>query len=525
MKGKMKRTGLVLLAAALLFTSLAGCGKSNPSVLKLPDSTAAAETTPQGTPVPLTPLGDRICTVGKETIPESTLFSFILSEADFDPLTGLTLKFTSTNKATDRDFVVSLNHLSVNGYMQAGDYEMRVPAGQSVLGEISIAADELRASGVSSVDELILYPLIYDDAVPMGTGDVVDGAFSFFPTGHTHGTVIYPLRQKTTTEQTFFDNGFGTMVILSAERNDYDDLVISSYLENKTDRFLSFGWSDVTVNDTPVSASSDAVVAAGMRRYATLTIPSAEISGRGITDPSEVAFKVSATPLSNTGTDLSPLMEQRGTYRFTVAAAPTGSDGDTEPDGGDGDGDGEPVAATPAGTATPAPTATVYTSPTSTMKKNAKSGYVNKDKVNLRSGPGTSYKTVGKKIEQNTAVTLYVLQDGWWFLKCGSHYGYVKSDYVSQGKPPKSAENKDKDDDGDGKSFSGTVTTRSIAALRKSADKESKCLKELKSGTKVTVYYKTKGKDGKSWYYVAVGKTKGYIRADLVKVSGKVPTK
>ena len=30
---------------------------------------------------------------------------------------------------------------------------------------------------------------------------------------------------------------------------------------------------------------------------------------------------------------------------------------------------------------------------------------------------------------------------------------------------------------------------------------------------------------GRRWYYLVYGKTKGYIRSDLVKVSGKVPTK
>ena len=524
MKGKTMRLSVLLLVVALLLSSFVGCGKNNPSVLQLPQGTAVAETKPQETPAPITPIGDRICTVGKETIPESTLFSFVLTEATFDPMMGLTLKLKSTNKSNTRDFVVSLNQLSVNGYMQNGGYEARVPAGQSVLGEILIPADTLRAAGVSSVDELILYPLIYDDAVPMGQGDVVDGAFSFFPTGHTHGTVIYPLRQKTTTEQTFFDNGFGTMIILSADMDEYGDLAVSCYLENKTDRFLNYVWSDVMVNNTPVSADDDVVVAPGMRRYATLSIPSAEISGRSITDPNEVSFRVSATPLSNTGADLSPLMEQRGTYRFAVTSTGTGTGSepdDGSSDGGNGsDGGDELVAATPAGTATPAPTAVIYTTPTSAQKKNAKSGYVNKDKVNMRTGPGTKYKTVGKKLEQNTAVTLYELQDGWWFLKAGSHYGYVKADYITQGKPKATAA-----PESDGKTFQGTVTTQSKAALRKSADKDSKCLKELVDGTKLTVYYKTKGKDGKTWYYVAAGKTKGYVRSDLVKVSGKVPSK
>ena len=295
MKGTKLRVGLMLLAALLL---LAGCGKNNPSVLQLPEGTASTQGGDQSTPAPLKALGDRTCRVGQETIPESTLFSFVLNEATFDPLQGLTLKLTSANKSTVRDFVVSLNYLSVNGYMQDAGYEARVPAGQTVAGEILIEADELRSSGVSSVDELILYPLIYDDAVPMGQGDVVDGAFSFYPTGQSKGNVVYPVRQKTDKEQTFFDNTFATMIILGVDQDDSGDLDVNCYLENKTDKFLSFTWSDVAVDGASAGSGGDAIVAPGMRRYAPLHIAAAGISD----EPGSVAFKVSATPLSNDGT-------------------------------------------------------------------------------------------------------------------------------------------------------------------------------------------------------------------------------
>ena len=515
MKGKKLRAGLLLLAAALLVASFTGCGKNNPSVLKLPDGTAAPDSRPQETPAPLTALGDRTCRVGQETIPESTLFSFVLTEAGFIPQQGLTLKFNSTNKSNNRDFIVSLNYLSVNGYMQDADYEVSVPAGQSVVGEIMIPDEDLRAAGVSSADELILYPLIYDDTVPMGQGDVVDGAFKFYPTGQTAGKVVYPVRQTTATEQTFFDNAFATMIILGAQA-DENGLAVNTYLENKTDRYLSFSWSDVTVDNTAVSSSDDTIVAPGMRRYATLSISDAELSSREITDPSEVALKVAATPLSNTGAPASPLMEQRGSYRFTGSGS-TGTESTDDPYADPGDEPEQEAAVT----ASPAPTKIIYTTPTAAQKKNARNGFVNRDKVNMRSGPGTGYRTVGTKIEKNTAVTLYELQDGWWFLKCGSKYGYVKADYVSQGKPKATATPAA----GDGKGYDGTVRAQSVAALRKSADSDSKCLKELSSGTKVTVYYKTKGKDGRAWYYVAAGKTKGYIRSDLVKTSKKVPSR
>ena len=521
MKGTMMRLSAALLALLLLCGSMAGCGKNNPSVLQLPDGTSAPSGGTEASPAPLSPLGDRTCRVGQETIPESTLFSFVLNEANYDPQTGLALKFTAANKSTVRDFVVSSNYLAVNGYMQDAECEVTVPAGQSETGEILIDADALRMAGVSSVDELILYPLIYDPAVPMGQGDVVDGAFRFYPTGQPQGKVVYPVRQRGAAEQTFFDNSFATMVILDGQVDGNEDLVLNCYLENKTERFLSFAWSDVAVNGQAVSASGDAVVAPGMRRYVAVTVPGAPEGAN------EASFKVSATPLSSTGDPVSPLMEQRGTYRFTAstgtgAATGTGTTTGGEPAGtGTSTGDEPEVTTQPGVTATPVATPTVYKTPTAAQKKNAKNGYVKKDDVNMRSGPGTKYKTVGKKVDKNTAVTLYELQDGWWFLKCGSHYGYIRSDFIAQGKAPKATATPK----ADSKSFEGTVSAQTKAALRKSADPDAKCLKELSHGAKVTVYYKTKGKDGKTWYYAASGKTKGYIRSDLVKVSGKVPSK
>ena len=524
MKGKTTRIGLVVLALLLAAGSFAGCGK-NPSVLQLPEGTAAPDTRVQATPEPLKPIGNKTCRVGQETIPESTLFSFVLNAANFDPLQGLTLKLTSTNKSSNRDFVVSLNYLSVNGYMQDANYEVTVPAGKAVPGEILIPATNLRSAGVSSVDELILYPLIYDDTVPMGQGDVVDGAFSFYPTGQSAGKVAYPLRQTTSTEQTFFDNGFATCIVLDAKLDESQDLSVQHYLENKTDRFLSFVWSDVTVNNVPSSYAGDTIVAPGMRRYVTVPLT---VSGLD-TGYNDLTCKISATPLSNTGTPVSPLMEQRGTYRFTGASAgitSTGTEPGTDP-GTDPGIDPEAAPTAEAVTPSPAPPPIIYTKPTTAHKRNAKHGYVNRDKVNMRSGPGTQYKTVGSKIDQNSTALLYELQDGWWFLKCNNKYGYVKADYVSQGKPKATPQPQPQtpSEEGDGSSFQGEVRVQTKAALRKSADSESKCLKELSAGAKVTVYYKTKGKDGHMWYYVASGKTKGYIRADLVKVVGKVPTK
>ena len=179
------------------------------------------------------------------------------------------------------------------------------------------------------------------------------------------------------------------------------------------------------------------------------------------------------------------------------------------------------IAPTPAAaaTATPSSTDKIYTSPTKAQKNAAKDGYVSKDKVKMRKGPGTKYDVIKSDIAKNTAVTLYEQQGDWWFLKCGSNYGYIRKDMITVGKAPATAS-------GDtSTTYDGTIKTNSVAALRKEANTSSKCLKELKNGTKVTVYYKTKDKSGNYWYYVKYDGQKGYIYASLVSTSKKVPVK
>lgn len=173
---------------------------------------------------------------------------------------------------------------------------------------------------------------------------------------------------------------------------------------------------------------------------------------------------------------------------------------------------GAATSASPGTSASPS-AAKYYTSPTTAMKNNSQKGYVNADKVNMRKEPNKNASLVKSKIEKNTAVTLYVEQDGWWFLKCGDKYGYIKADYISKGSAPTSA------------ASSGEQTGKVIVsriALRKSADSKSECIKEYEAGEAVTILKSEKGSDGKTWYYVKTsdGK-KGYMYAEYVKVNKK----
>ena len=193
-------------------------------------------------------------------------------------------------------------------------------------------------------------------------------------------------------------------------------------------------------------------------------------------------------------------------------------------------------------TATPKAKATesvkIYTKPTTAQKKDAKAGYVMKDKVNMRKGPGTNYELVKKSISKNTSLTLYAVQNGWWFCKCGSQYGYIRADMVKIGssptpkatatpkptKTPKPTATPKSTETPPPGTFIGTVRTNSVVAFRASpSTAASKVIKELKNGEKVIVYYKCLGNGNKEWYYCEYQGKKGYIWAKFLKVPEGVP--
>ena len=75
-------------------------------------------------------------------------------------------------------------------------------------------------------------------------------------------------------------------------------------------------------------------------------------------------------------------------------------------------------------------------SSTTTEGASATDAYINDSDVNIRSGPATSYSSLGK-LAYGTTVTLLktTAEDGWYYLKTSSGItGYVYADYVTKGK-------------------------------------------------------------------------------------------
>lgn len=60
--------------------------------------------------------------------------------------------------------------------------------------------------------------------------------------------------------------------------------------------------------------------------------------------------------------------------------------------------------------------------------------YYATDGVNMRGGPGTSYSRI-TTVDRGTKVQVAAQEGGWSFVKAGSKFGWIKSDYLSKTEP------------------------------------------------------------------------------------------
>jgi len=177
-----------------------------------------------------------------------------------------------------------------------------------------------------------------------------------------------------------------------------------------------------------------------------------------------------------------------------------------------------PTPAAPTQSPTPGPTATPDSSirkPTSEEKSNAKKGYLSGDGINLRVGPSTDFMSLGK-YEKNDTLIVYDSDEAFYFVKMDKDdaIGFMSKDYITLGVQAVVPENVPDD------VIAGTVTARTVLAIRNGPSKENKAIAEMKSGAPVYIYYQTG-----DFYYVedpATGK-KGFSSAEYISPSGTVP--
>ncbi len=163
-------------------------------------------------------------------------------------------------------------------------------------------------------------------------------------------------------------------------------------------------------------------------------------------------------------------------------------------------------------------------------------GKVTGQGVNFRTGPATTYDSLGK-LDKNTLLDIYGKAGSWYYCKAGSAIGYISGGYVEiTGAPtqsptpePDATPQPEASPTPDGGSATPeptaspkeTVTVGRITSsgvnMRIGPGTSYTSLKKLSKDTGIYITTKTG-----SWYSVIVGSIGGYVHEDYVEVTGSV---
>ena len=114
--------------------------------------------------------------------------------------------------------------------------------------------------------------------------------------------------------------------------------------------------------------------------------------------------------------------------------------------------------------------------------------------INVRSGPGKEYKSIGTLKKGKTATVVAETKD-WYKIEYKDGYAYISKKYAKEVAPEKPAAGK-------------TVTITTDLYVRSGPGKEYKAIGTLKKGKTVEVFEKKNG-----WYRMKFNGKTGYISA------------
>ena len=149
-----------------------------------------------------------------------------------------------------------------------------------------------------------------------------------------------------------------------------------------------------------------------------------------------------------------------------------------------------------------------------------RTGTVNGDYVNVRTGAGTDNSRV-TSLSNGTAVTIVgVEKDGsgatWYKINYAGGSGYMHSDYITVNGGNSNNNNNNNNNSGYEKK-SGTVNASSVN-VRSGAGTGNSIVGNLSSGTAITIVGEEKDGSGATWYKIEYDGGSGYMHSDYITV-------
>lgn len=124
--------------------------------------------------------------------------------------------------------------------------------------------------------------------------NIVHKEFTIYPTGKTAEEVTYPGRISAITEQTYWNGDKGSFIVLGGTMDEFKGYIVHTYIENRSDSYILFGWTGAIVNGVPAIPDSISVLRPNSGCYRNIVIPLSLLKENKIKEVEEIDFQVFA---------------------------------------------------------------------------------------------------------------------------------------------------------------------------------------------------------------------------------------
>ena len=196
------------------------------------------------------PWAASVFTLKDEALADAKEFSLKAESVEVNEYGEVIVKFDAENKL-DKSLTFRFDDVTVNGFLTGTYCSEEVEAKTSGDFEMTIYPGALSLIGVESVDQISFLLKVYDTDDYFSDG-YLNEAYTLYPTGTDPETYVAPERRTADTEVAVLDNDDVTVVIMEGKFETYFGYCVVTYVENKTDKDLSFEFEDVKLNGKEV---------------------------------------------------------------------------------------------------------------------------------------------------------------------------------------------------------------------------------------------------------------------------------
>ena len=124
--------------------------------------------------------------------------------------------------------------------------------------------------------------------------NIVHKEFVLYPTGLNAEELEYPNRIFATSEEIYWAGEKGNFIVLGGTMDEFQGYIVHTYIENRSDNYIYFGWNGAVVNGASTYPNSISVLRPHSNIYRDVVIPIELLKEQSIKNVEEIKFRVFA---------------------------------------------------------------------------------------------------------------------------------------------------------------------------------------------------------------------------------------